>query len=373
VIPCFNEAAVVGHVVRDVRERLGDAVADVIVIDDASTDGSAEAAAEAGATVISHTRNRGYGAALRTGIVHSKSDLVATMDGDGQHSAEDLERLWHEADVRGRRAATPADMVVGSRNRVLHSRLWRMPGKWILWLVANYLVKQRIPDLNSGMRLMRREVVMRYLHLCPAGFSFSTTITMVMLSRGYDVRFVPIRVQKRTGTSTVKIKTGFDTLILILRIATTFNPLRLFIPASLLMWIIGLAWGLPIVLAREGVSVGALLAFVTGTLFFALGLLSDQISQMRLERFENLVPGPGRQVPAKELGTRNALTPDTRYFTPDPQNAQHSDEPSAPTGAKREPVVVIGGLRDSAPPGAPSGTGAPSGPGGTLGAGGASP
>jgi hypothetical protein len=161
-----------------------------------------------------------------------------------------------------------------------------MPGKWLLRYLANYLTRRNIPDLNSGFRLFRKENVQRYLHICPAGFSFSTTITMVLLSRGYSVQYMPIHIQKRVGKSTVTVATGLDTIILILRMAALFNPLRIFIPISFIIGVIGIIWGIPYAIAGFGVSVGSMLAIVTAILLFSLGLLCDQISQLRLERFE---------------------------------------------------------------------------------------
>ena len=278
IIPAFNEAAAIADVVRGVFRDIGDIVSEVIVVDDGSSDNTASLAAEAGARVLKHRRNRGYGAALKTGIRASRGDYVLTMDADGQHRAEDVRNLWQRA--------VDNDMVIGSRQGLLHSKLWRMPGKWLLWLMAQALVRQRIPDLNSGMRIVHRDTILKYLHVCPSGFSLSTTITMAFLARGYAVEFVPIEVHHRVGKSTVSLKTGFDTIILILRIASLFNPLRLFLPLSLLSFVAGVAWGLPIVLARQGVSVGALLAVMTSLLLFVLGLVTDQISQLRLERFE---------------------------------------------------------------------------------------
>jgi hypothetical protein len=177
-------------------------------------------------------------------------------------------------------------MVVGQRARAIHSPLWRMPGKWLLTILTNHLIGRRIPDLNSGLRLLRREVALKYLHLCPSGFSFSTTMTMALLCRGYDVTFAPIEVQPRLGHSTVSWTTGFETLVLVLRVAVLFNPMRVFIPASLLIGAIGIAWGVPYMVLGRGVSVGSMLAIVTAVLLFGLGLLCDQVSQMRLERFE---------------------------------------------------------------------------------------
>ena len=256
---------------------------EIIVIDDGSQDNTAALAEKAGARVCRKAENKGYGAALKTGIMLSKSKYIVTFDADGQHKAPDIARIMKLAENN--------DMVIGIRENVLHSNLWRMPGKWVLRTIASYLVGKRIPDLNSGLRVMRRESVLKYLHLCPAGFSFSTTITMTMISRDYRVDFVPISVNKRKGRSTVTVKTGLDTLILILRLCTLFNPLRIFIPMSMIMWMAGVVLGLHGIL-NEGVTIGApsMLAFVTGLLLFGIGLLSDQVSQIRLERFETLEP-----------------------------------------------------------------------------------
>ena len=227
VIPAFNEAAAIGPVLERLTLTSRELVEEIIVVDDGSTDETRQIASMEGVQVISHARNRGYGASLKTGILKARTEFVLTMDSDGQHDALDISRLWE--------AAGSNDMVVGQRTALLHSQLWRMPGKWLLMLMANYLSRQRIPDLNSGFRLIRRDVVSRYLHLCPSGFSFSTTITMAFFNRGYKVAYVPIDVQKRVGKSTVSVSTGLETIILILRIATLFDPLRLFVPLSVLL------------------------------------------------------------------------------------------------------------------------------------------
>ncbi len=278
LIPAFNEERAIEPVVRSVLALCADFVDEVIVIDDGSSDNTAQISEAAGARIVRHRRNKGYGAALKTGIRASQTEFVLTMDSDGQHRPEDIPSLWEKAKEH--------DMVVGRRTRLLHSALWRMPGKWLIWLMASYLTAQKIPDLNSGFRIIRRDVALKYLHLCPSGFSFSTTITMALLCRGYEVTYVPIQVQKRIGKSTVSVRTGFDTIILILRIATLFNPLRIFIPASVIIGAAGIAWGTQFLIARLGFSIGSMLAIVTGILLFGLGLLCDQISQLRLERFE---------------------------------------------------------------------------------------
>jgi len=278
VIPAFNEAGVISEVVEQVQRACGQSIHEIIVVDDGSSDDTARAAEKAGARVIRHNTNMGYGAALKTAIRNARTEFILTMDSDGQHKAQDIRRLWAHAGDN--------DMVVGKRRQILHSMLWRMPGKWILGLMGNYLTRRSIPDLNSGFRLIRRDVALKYLHVCPSGFSFSTTITMALLSRGYNVAYIPIDVEKRVGKSTVSIATGLDTIILIMRIASLFNPLRIFVPASILAGMAGIAWGLPIALSGRGLSVGSMLAIVTSVLLFGLGLICDQVSQLRLERFE---------------------------------------------------------------------------------------
>ena len=197
---------------------------------------------------------------------------------DGQHDANELLKLLEYMPDN--------DMVVGQRNKFIHSQWWRMPGKWFLNWLANYLTRQTIPDLNSGMRLFRREVISKYLHLCSDGFSFSTTSTLIFFNRGYQVAYVPIQVYPRQGKSTVKLSTGFDTLLLILRVMTLFEPLRIFVPVSLFFGVGGVLWSIPYALQLHGVSVGAVLLIITGLLIFMLGLISDQIADLRKERYE---------------------------------------------------------------------------------------
>lgn len=278
VIPAYNEAGAIKSVIDNIRAGCARVVREIIVVDDGSSDGTAKIAEEAGARVVIHRENKGYGAALKSGIRAAQTEFIMTLDADGQHHPEDVMRLWEKADE--------ADMVVGARSRFFHSSLWRMPGKWFLNWMANYLTKRKIPDLNSGLRLIRREVAMRYLYLCPSGFSFSTTITMTLLCRGYVVSYVPINVEKRIGKSTVSLSTGMDTVFLILRVATLFNPFRIFVPLSFLLALLGIAWGIPYLLMARGIATGALLALVTSVIIFSIGLVCDQISQLRLERYE---------------------------------------------------------------------------------------
>jgi glycosyltransferase involved in cell wall biosynthesis len=284
VIPAYNEGPVIGAVLDSLAKLARRHQWEVIVIDDGSSDETVEQVSQRAdghyLKLIRHPYNRGYGAALKTGIRAAVAHLVATLDSDGQHDPADLLNLLPLAENH--------ELVVGQRLGLAHSQLWRMPGKWALSWLANYLSRQQIPDLNSGMRVFHLDVVKKYLHLCPNGFSFSTTSTLVFFNQGYAIAYVPIAVRPRYTEvqSTVKLSTGFDTLILILRLASLFQPLRLFIPASFLFVILGVAWGLPYILLSRGVSVGALLLIVTGMLLFFFGLLTDQVAQLRLEKYE---------------------------------------------------------------------------------------
>jgi len=281
IIPAHNEEAALAGVLEHIKAHLPPSVVEVIVVDDGSRDRTAEIAKASGVRVLHHPTNRGYGAALKTGIRAAKGAFVLTMDADGQHRMEDVAKLCEEA-----AAADPPECVIGNRTALLHSPLWRMPGKWLLTWMAQFLVQKKIPDLNSGLRIMRREVALRYIRLCPQGFSFSTTITMALLSRGFGVLFVPIEVKRRTGKSTVSMRTGFQTILLIIRLATLFNPLRIFLPASALSIVAGIGWSVRYVIQGEGITVASMLAILTGVLLFALGLICDQVAQLRLERYE---------------------------------------------------------------------------------------
>jgi glycosyltransferase involved in cell wall biosynthesis len=281
VIPAYNEEAGIGDVLRGLRAGMPPGVVEIVVVDDGSADQTAEIAEACGARVLRHSSNRGYGASLKTAIRAVDTEYVLTMDADGQHRLEDVARLCEA--IAGDH---PPDCVIGHRTQLLHSRLWRMPGKWFLTKLARILTQKEIRDLNSGLRIVRRDVLMKYMHLCPSGFSFSTTITVALASRGYNVQFVPIRIEPRVGKSMVSVGTGFQTILLVLRLASLFNPLRVFLPLAMLFVLFGIGWTIPYLIDGQGLTVAAMLSILTGVLLFGLGLICDQVAQLRLERYE---------------------------------------------------------------------------------------
>nr|WP_320161275.1 glycosyltransferase family 2 protein [uncultured Methanoregula sp.] len=279
VIPAYNEDRTIGLIIDQINSVCPDCIDSIIVVDDGSTDKTAEVARAAGAFVIKHRFNIGYGASLKTGIRNAKSPYIIIMDADGQHDPADLPKFLQLADEN--------DMVVGVRKGLFHSPLWRTPGKWFINWLANYLSKTKIPDLTCGFRLFRKEVIIKYLHLCPDGFSFSTTSTLVLINRRYNITFIPINARKRReNQSSVTVKTGFDTILLILRLIMLFNPLRIFLPISFLCLIGGFVLGVYYFIHGSGVVGTALILIMTGILLFFFGLLADQITELRKERFE---------------------------------------------------------------------------------------
>ena len=287
VVPAYNEAATIARVLDDLLSVAAQQCWEIIVVDDGSTDRTLQILADlesqhrSGASrlhLIRHSSNRGYGAALKSGIRHARADRVASMDADGQHHAAQLVSLLSEIERH--------DMVVGQRTGLLHSPLWRMPGKWLLGAMSAFLLRRRIPDLNSGLRVFRSDVIRRYLHVCPDGFSFSTTSTLVLIHRGYDVRFVPIDVTPRIGQSAVSMVTGFRAVLLIVRLAMLLAPLRLFIPIGVVSGVAGIAWAIPYFVERRGLTTASLLLILNGLVIVLFGFLADQIAELRKERLE---------------------------------------------------------------------------------------
>jgi glycosyltransferase involved in cell wall biosynthesis len=275
VIPVFNEEEVISEVLQELLQFAQGKNWEIIVVDDGSTDNTAEKIAFFDVKLIRNLSNKGYGASLKAGIRQAGADHVLIMDGDGQHNPGDIEKLVAYAE--------DYHLVVGSRSKIFHSAFWRMPGKWLITSLANYLTRQKIPDLNSGFRIFRKKMILKYLPICPDRFSFSTTSLIAFLSDGHPVKFVDIEIRKRIGKSTVTVRTGLETILLVLRIVALFNPLRIFIPVSFLLSSAGIIYFFYSYLFLDRGSISALFLFLIGTLIFFFGLVSDQIARFRRE------------------------------------------------------------------------------------------
>jgi len=273
VIPAYNEEAAVPFLVDDLAAAPPDY--EILVVDDGSTDRTAEILKSRGIPVVRHPYNVGYGAALKTGIRRARGELVAMMDADGQHRLADVAALAARLEE--------CQMVVGARTRASQTSPLRRPFKVALGWVANYLSGTKIPDLNSGLRVFRREAVQEFLPILPNGFSFSTTITLAFLTAGYPIAWVPITAARREGRpSNVRVVVdGFNSVMLIIRTIALFNPLRVFLPVAFFLLALGGGYLLEEVIRTQRIPGGAVLIVLSGILTFFFGILADQISLIR--------------------------------------------------------------------------------------------
>jgi len=280
VIPAYNEGDAIGAVVRDVLARAPD-LKEVIVVDDGSTDSTADAAQEAGARVIRFPYNKGNGAAVKAGIRAAAGDIVVLMDGDGQHSAADIARLLEPME-QGH------DMCVGARTFGSQAGLHRGIANWLYNALASYVAGHKIPDLTSGFRAIRKEVAKRFLYLLPNTFSYPSTITLALFRAGYSVAYVPIEAARRVGRSKISyLRDGSRFLIIITKIATLFAPVKVFLPIAGSFFVAGLGWyAYTFATAHRFTNMSAF-AMLFGIQLFLLGFIAEQIAQLRFDRSED--------------------------------------------------------------------------------------
>lgn len=279
VIPAYNEEKAIGPTLDEVKAAVGPSARryEIVVVDDGSRDRTGAEAASRGVRVVTHRRNRGYGAALKSGVLASTGEIVLFYDADNQFDPADIEHMVDEL--------ADHDAALGARTSKSHAPFSRRGGKKLLGWLANYLARTRIPDLNCGLRAIRRDLLLDYLHLLPNGFSASTTTTLVLLKEGHDVRFVPVTVKKRIGSSTVRpLKDGMDTALLIVRLTTLLDPFRVFGPVSGVFFLLGTALGVHYLRLGRGLSTASLFLLVSSIIIFFFGLLADQVASLRRER-----------------------------------------------------------------------------------------
>lgn len=276
VLPVYNEeqsiAATLEHLQKTLRAT--DCTYEIIVVNDGSTDTTEQILRSCpDIKVIQHGRNRGYGAALKTGIRHAKYPLIVITDADGTYPNERIPELVA--------LATQADMVVGARigAKVYYSRIRRIP-KWFLVHFAQWVTMHRIPDLNSGLRVFRKSVVERFLNILPDTFSFTTTITVAMLTNHYVVHYEPINYHHRVGKSKIKpIRDTLGFIQLILRTGVYFAPLRVFLPVAGVFFTGFLITLFEDVFIRHDLTERTLILLVTATQLGMFALLADMLDK----------------------------------------------------------------------------------------------
>ena len=278
IIPAYNEAQTIGDLVSKTRALYPDF--EIIVIDDGSTDDTGAVAKNSGATVYSHPYNIGNGAAVKSGIRIASGNILVFMDGDGQHNPEDIAKLLEHF--------PEFDMVVGARSKADHASLGRTFGNTAYNWLASYVAKFRVEDLTSGFRAVKADIAHNLLYLLPNTYSYPTTLTLSVLRNGRTVKYVPVKTKmRRSGKSGISMfKDGVRFFMIIIKICTLYSPFRIFLPVSFLTFLTGLFYYLyTFCMWRRFTNMSALL-FTTSIVIFMIGLVSEQICQMRFDRSE---------------------------------------------------------------------------------------
>jgi len=274
VVPVFNEEKSVKKTLNSLEKTMKTTKKpfEIIAVDDGSTDNSAKIIRKiSGVKLIQHTRNKGYGASLKSGILASRSDWILIIDADGTYPISSIPSLIKHMNEY--------DMIVGARTgKNVKIQLIRRPAKKILSILANFLTKENIPDLNSGLRLFKKSLVMEFFNLFPPGFSFTTTITLCALTNNYKVKYVPINYKKRIGKSSIKPFDFISFMSLIVKIMLFFEPLKFFLTPGLLFILTGLVYGVyQIVSFPTGLGQFPIILILGGFQICFLGLIAELI------------------------------------------------------------------------------------------------
>jgi glycosyltransferase involved in cell wall biosynthesis len=272
IIPAKNEAQAIGEVVATARAEFP--AAEIIVVDDGSDDATAAVAAEAGAIVIQHPESLGNGAAVKSGARAAQGEVLALMDGDGQHDARELGKLLGKLEQG-------YQMAIGARDSGSHASVGRLFANGLYNELASLISGCRILDLTSGFRVIRASLFKQFLYLLPNGFSYPTTITMAFLRSGYPVCFEPIKAADRKGKSHIRpIRDGIRFLVIIFKIATLYSPLKVFLPTSGLFFVTGLGYYMYTYFTAGRFTNMSMLIISAAVIIFLIGLISEQITAL---------------------------------------------------------------------------------------------
>jgi len=277
VIPAYNEETSLSVVLPQIIGFCAENNFKLIIVNDGSTDKTGSLLsqyANEDIEIINHKINRGYGGALKSGIRNAQTTYVITIDADGQHNLSDVKNMLQQIEQND------ADLGVGARPDARISI--RFVGKRIIRFVARRLMTIPINDINSGMKIYRTELAKQYIDLCPDNMAFSDIIGLVFIYNKHCVFEQRISINNRiAGESKIRLLTAFETVMAIINIVVLFNPMRIFLPISIFLMFIGISWGFPFLLMGRGVSVGASLAIITSLIIFCIGLIAEQLSQIR--------------------------------------------------------------------------------------------
>lgn len=272
ILPANNEAEALPGVLSGLKASFPDA--EIIVVDDGSSDNTAQLAENGGARVVRHPYPTGNGAAIKSGARAARGEILVFMDADGQHSADDAQRLLATL-------AQGYDMVVGARDTGSQASLGRKLANGFYNRLASWIVGHRIADLTSGFRAVRAARFREFIYMLPNGFSYPTTITMAFFRAGYHVAYAPIVAHKRLGKSHIRpLQDGMRFLLIIFRIGTLYSPLKVFLPFSLAFFATGLGHYLYTLITSHRFTNMSALLFIASILVFLIGLVSEQITNL---------------------------------------------------------------------------------------------
>jgi len=287
IIPAYNEEESLKIFLPQLIDFCKTKSFQLVVINDCSTDNSKKIISEIFkeynfVKLINHKVNKGYGGAIKTGIAASQTKYLITIDADGQHMLEDVEKLYKlilEKD---------ADMIVGSRKGQKEASLFRKLGKNSIRFIVKRLMPLTIHDINSGMKIYNTKLAKKYISLCPDSMAYSDIMLLTFVYQRHLVLEEPISIKSRiAGKSTISVSTAFETIKEIMNIVALFNPFRIFFPIAFFCISFGILWGLPFLFLGRGVSNGALISILSGIIFFTLGLIAEQLSMIRKKDFND--------------------------------------------------------------------------------------
>ncbi len=272
VLPAKNESGGLQRTLPALRTLYPDA--EIIVVNDGSTDDTAVIAESFGAKLISHPYSKGNGAAIKSGARAATGETLVFMDADGQHRPEDVARLLAKLEQG-------YDMVVGARSLASQAGAHRAIANTLYNALASWMVEQRVEDLTSGFRAVRAHLFRQFVYMLPNGFSYPTTITMSFFRAGYSVAYEPIVAPERIGKSHIRLgRDGIRFFLIIFKIGTLYSPLKLFLPISLVFFLTGISYYLYTFINYSRFTNMSALLFITSVLVFLIGLVSEQISTL---------------------------------------------------------------------------------------------
>jgi len=273
IIPAYNESSSIVSTILEITKLKGKF--EIIAVDDASTDNTFELAKETGVKVLRHSKNKGYGASIKTGMKNAQYDIIVTTDADKTYQNEKIPEMLEIF------LSDNCDMVVGARTHTdVNIPKIRRPAKWFITKLANFLTGMKIPDLNSGLRVMKKSVVQKYLRILPDGFSFSSTITLAMLCNGFYVKYLPINYYKRQGKSKIRpLRDTINFVQLIIRTVLYFDPLKIFLPLSLPIILSGFLLMCIQGIIKRNITTLSVVVLFTGFQLLAIGMLADLIDK----------------------------------------------------------------------------------------------